>query len=366
MKVVIQNMSRVWGGNEKWLSILANGLLARGHDVIVSCPRGPVRERIEQLGIPTTAVRPRGVLDFVSGLAFAAWLRNEKPDALLMTSWHSVAWSALAARLARKPRVVLRQGIVRQAPARGARARALRNDVDAMIVNSPEIKREWLRSAPGFDPEKIHIVLNAIELRLSERETLRSKLRSELSVDDGTLLIGSAGNLFKRKGFDLLLRAFADSKVEAARLVIAGDGEERENLESLALELGVQDRVHWLGQRTDAAEVIAGLDIFVLSSSNEGMANVMLEAMAGGTPVIAFDISGVLTAIGESADRSAAGWIVPLSDISGLAGAIARVAELIANKSDEIPARVAEAAWRIESWFGTQRMVDECERILFQ
>jgi glycosyltransferase involved in cell wall biosynthesis len=365
MKLVIQNMSRVWGGNEKWLSIVAAGLSARGHDVVVSVPKGEVRDRLAKLGICTTSVRPRGVPDFVSGFFFAAWLRAQRPDAILLTSWHSIAWSAFAARLSRTPRVVVRQGIVRRAPSRGARALALRQEIDAMIVNSPEIKREWLESAPSFDAGKIHVVLNAIESRIAHRENHRRTLREELSVSDGELLIGSAGNLFKRKGLDILLRAFAHAKVDGARLVIAGDGAERQELESIARELGVEERVHWLGRRDDAPQVIAGLDMFVLSSSNEGMANVMLEAMAGGTPVVAFDISGVRTAIGATDDRPAAGWIVPAKDPTALTQTMMQLSREIKTASGDVDARVSEAAWRIENWFGTDRMVAECERILF-
>jgi glycosyltransferase involved in cell wall biosynthesis len=241
----------------------------------------------------------------------------------------------------------------------------LRKEVDAMIVNSPEIKREWLASAPSFDPDKIHVVLNAITSRVAERETHRSKLRRELHVSDDELLAGSAGNLFRRKGFDLLLRAFADSRIDRAHLVIAGAGAEREELEGIAREIGIADRVHWLGHRHDAPQVIAGLDMFVLSSSNEGMANVMLEAMAGGTPVVAFDISGVRTAIGPAGDRPQAGWIVAANDASALSDTMLQLSQEIRNGAYEVSARVEEAAWRIDNWFGTDRMVDECERILF-
>ena len=365
MKLVIQNMSRVWGGNEKWLSILASGLSARGHDVVVSVPKGDVRDRLAKLGIRTTSARPRGVVDFVSGLWFAGWLRAQRPDAILLTSWHSIAWSALAARLARRPRLVVRQGIVRRAPSRGARAHALRNEVDAMIVNSPEIKREWLASAPSFNPERIHVVLNAIESRLSKREEHRRRLRNELKVSDDQLLIGSAGNLFKRKGFDILLHAFAYSKVQGAHLVIVGGGAERQELEIIARGLGVEEKVHWLGHRDDAPQLIAGLDMFVLSSSNEGMANVMLEAMAGGTPVVAFDISGVRTAIGPTQDRRVAGWIVPANNPTALTQAMMQLSQQIRSEADDVKARVNEAAWRIENWFSTDRMICECERILF-
>ena len=77
MKIVIQNTARVWGGNEKWLTTLAGGLMARGHRVVVSCRRaGPVREELERRGIPTTGVRPGTYEDLPRGMRFLAWLRT--------------------------------------------------------------------------------------------------------------------------------------------------------------------------------------------------------------------------------------------------------------------------------------------------
>ena len=365
MKLVIQNMSRVWGGNEKWLSILAKALATKGHDVVVSCPRGPVRARLRAMDLRTTAFRPRSIADPLSGLSFAAWLRRERPDAVLMTSWHSVAWTTFAARIASVKRVVLRNGIVREAPSSGARSQALRHGVDALIVNAPEIRDVWTRSAPWFPPERVHIVLNSVKSRWADRDQLRRHLRSELGAGDGTLLVGSGGNLFRRKGFDILVRAFALASVDCSKLVIAGDGAQRRELERLSDTLGIADRVHWLGRRADAPRIIGGLDLFVLPSRNEGMANVMLEAMSAGVPVIASNISGVHTAIGATNERGPAGWIVDSFSDEAFASSIRDVAARIRESSHEVDARVTEAHWRIDNWFSRERMVRECEEILF-
>ena len=103
--------------------------------------------------------------------------------------------------------------------------------------------------------------------------------------------------------------------VSHARLVVAGDGPELAGLRERARELGIADRVHWLGHRDDVPGVLAGCGVFVLSSRNEGMANVMLEAMSVGTPVIATAISGVRTAVAADDGGSPAGWIVPPEDV---------------------------------------------------
>lgn len=364
MKLVIQNTSRVWGGNEKWLGNVAAGLASRGYDVVVSCRSGPVEEGIRKRGIRTTHFRPRGSIDIPSGVSFAAWLAHERPDALLMTSWRAITWAVWAARTARVSRVVLRQGIVRSFPDGGPRAAALRS-VDAVIANSEEIREVWEKSAPRGVRGRVRVVLNGIEPRSDTRNVARHKLRRELGLGHGALLIGGAGHLFPRKGFDFLLRAFSIAAIPDSHVAIAGDGDHLPSLQRLAAELGIVDRVHWLGNRENGPEVVAGLDLFVLSSHNEGMANVMLEAMAGGTPVIASDISGVQKAVGEMDGRGPAGWIVAPSDHVALAGAISSVGEMIRSGNDEVERRVREAHWRVDNWFSMSRMIDECEAILF-
>ena len=364
MKLVIQNTSRVWGGNEKWLGNVAAGLASRGHEVIVSCRSGPVEDGVHKRGIRTSRFRPRGSIDIASGVSFAAWLAYEKPDALLMTSWRALSWAVWAARIARVPRIVLRQGIVRQFPDGGPRAIALRS-VDTIIANSEEIRDVWESSAPAGVKGRVRVVLNGIKPRDDARVVAREKLRRELRLDAGTLLIGGAGHLFPRKGFDFLLRAFSVAAIPNAHVAIAGDGDHLPSLQRLAAELGIVDEVHWLGHRENGPEIVAGLDLFVLSSHNEGMANVMLEAMAGGTPVIASDISGAQKALGEVEGRSPAGWIVPPADHAALAKAMSTVGELIRTGSEEIDDHVKEAHWRIDNWFSMSRMIDECEAILF-
>lgn len=364
MKLVIHNAARVWGGNEKWMLMLARGLARRGHDVVVSCRRGgEVARRMEEVGIRTTHVRPGKGLDLPRAVRFAAWLRRERPDAVLLTSWRGAGWGAWAARRAGVPRVIVRLGIVR-VPRRLDAALWIRRRVDALIVNAPEIAHAWKARAAWFPPDRIHLVLNGIECAAVDRARAADRLRSVTGADAATLLIGAAGHVARRKGFDVLLDAFARADLPAARLVVAGDGPELPRLRERAREVGVADRVHWLGRRDDVPSVLAGCGAFVLSSRNEGMANVMLEAMSVGTPVIATDVSGVRTAIGVDDDGSSAGWIVPPDDADALAAALRDVATLLRDDPAAVRARADAALRRVRERFGVERMVEECESVL--
>jgi glycosyltransferase involved in cell wall biosynthesis len=258
----------------------------------------------------------------------------------------------------------MRLGIVREFPHSGPRSHALRS-IDALIVNSEEIRDSWLRTKPAGASDEVHVVLNTVTPRFDVRSALRRDLRAELAVDEDIILVGGAGHLAARKGFDILLRSFAKADVPRSLLVIIGDGESRADLETLAASLGIDDRVRFLGHRDNGAELIAGLDLFVLSSHNEGMANVMLEAMGAGVPVIAAEISGVRKAVAPIDGRDAAGWTFePASDAS-LALRIADAVSAIRGATPDLAARIAESRWRIENWFTTSRMIDECEAILF-
>ena len=365
MKLVIQNTSKVWGGNEKWLGTLAEGLIARGHDVIVSCAQGAVSAELGARGIPVTPFRPRGAIDFVSGLTFAAWLRGQHPDALLMTSWRPTAWTVAAAKAAGVPRIVVRLGIVREFPGRTPKGVAL-HSVDEVIVNSDEIRDVWTRSAPASLRARVSVVMNGVRSRRADREQSRALLRKELALAESTVLIGGAGHVAPRKGFDRLIRAFGEAGIPDSRLAILGDGAHRAELERIAREIGVADRVVWLGHRDDGAGVIAAFDLFVLSSDNEGMANVMLEAMAAGVPVVAHDISGVRKAIGASDDRQQAGWIVDPSGPADLARALVTACDTLRRNPEFFSAIGEEGHWRARNWFSPERMVEECERILFR
>jgi glycosyltransferase involved in cell wall biosynthesis len=366
MKLIIHNGAKVWGGNEKSTLLLAEALAARGHDVRVSCRRGgEVARRVEARGVPVAHARPGRGADLPRGVRFAAWLARERPDAVLLTSWRCGGWGAWATRRACPARVVVRLGIVRT-PSRWSEALPFRRWVDRMIVNAPEIAEAWAREAPWFPAARIHMVLNGIRPDPVDRAAAAASLRAELGVGAGTLLVGAAGIVSHRKGFDVLLDAFARAALPDARVVLAGDGPELAALRRRAAERGIADRVHWLGHRDDVPRVLAGCGVFVLPSRNEGMANVMLEAMAGGTPVIASDVSGVRTALAADVDGGdPAGWIVPAGDPDALAVALRDFDHLWRDQPALVHARGEQALRRIRGRFGIDRMAAESEAVLF-
>ena len=195
-----------------------------------------------------------------------------------------------------------------------------------------------------------------------DHEKLKTNLEHWNQTDlTGYLILGSTGE-FPHLTVDEKLKVIETTRdtMSSEKLLLVGTGEEEANLRAQAAALGIESRVRFAGERGDVPRVLGACDLFVLSSHNEGMANVMLEAMAAGVPVAAFDVSGVRDALGPRDGRPAAGWIVPPADADALAAALRGA---LANP-DDAAARVAEASWRVRHWFSIDRMVDEAEAVL--
>lgn len=143
--------------------------------------------------------------------------------------------------------------------------------------------------AMGVDPDHVTVLRNGVDLKLF-RPMDRQASRRRLGLDGPTLI--SVGHLIERKGHHLIVEAMPS--LPGFTLLIAGEGPERANLERRIAELNLSDRVQLLGSRPHAElpELYGAADALVLASSREGWANVLLEAMACGTPAIATPIWG--------------------------------------------------------------------------
>lgn len=142
----------------------------------------------------------------------------------------------------------------------------------------------------GVEAERVTVLRNGVDLAMFHPAAQRQALREKLGLTRETLL--SVGHLVERKGHDLVIRALTD--LPGMELLIAGDGEEEARLKRLAADIGVAERVRFLGavSHERLREYYGAVDVLVLASSREGWANVLLESMACGTPVVATRVWG--------------------------------------------------------------------------
>jgi glycosyltransferase involved in cell wall biosynthesis len=184
----------------------------------------------------------------------------------------------------------------------------------------------------------------------------RAELRREIGVNTEPL-VTMVGRLVPIKNHDLFLRLAARlvEQGSKARFLVVGGGSEESRLRGLAVELGLADRVHFLGWRSDLERIYAGSDLVVLTSINEGTPVCLIEALAAGRAVVATDVGGVSDVL----EQGRLGRLVPAGDLDGL---VTAVAELLENseRRAELGATGPEVARRR---FGVERLLYDVETL---
>jgi glycosyltransferase involved in cell wall biosynthesis len=148
-------------------------------------------------------------------------------------------------------------------------------------------------------------------------KTPRAEWRAKEGFEESDVLFGCVARFAPQKNHALMLQSFAQGPASdpRAHLVLSGAGGLLEPVKALARDLGLVDRVHFLGVRTDIPDVLAAMDVFVLSSDWEGNPLSVIEAMAAGLPTVSTAAGGVP----ELIESGKEGFVVPLGDLDGLA-----------------------------------------------
>jgi glycosyltransferase involved in cell wall biosynthesis len=151
-----------------------------------------------------------------------------------------------------------------------------------------ELAGEWFYSKKIRASKNYRLIPNAIDTeKFLFSEKARCELREEWGIEN-ELVIGNIGRLHSQKNQGFLLEIFSEIlKKRDARLVICGDGEEKENLQNKAEALGISDKILFLGVRSDVQRLYSAFDVFLLPSLYEGLGIVLIEAQASGLPSFA-------------------------------------------------------------------------------
>jgi glycosyltransferase involved in cell wall biosynthesis len=211
-----------------------------------------------------------------------------------------------------------------------------------VIAVSSDIKHQLIRH--GADPNRIEVILNTIDPAMFRRDpSRRASARLAVGLPVEGFVIGAVGRLERGKRFDLLIDAFAP--VAALRadvfLVIAGGGNLRDDLQARIDRLKIANQCRLLGHYTDIAGLHHAFDLLVQSSESEGTPNVVLEAMAMETPLIATDVGGTR----ELARDGVHALVIPKHDLRALQRAI----EAVLRDQPAAAARAAVARRRVET-----------------
>lgn len=316
------------GGAERVMVNLARAFAGQGLDVdvVVAQNEGPSAS-LDSQGLNVVDLRSRRLLSSLPGLV--RYLKRESPRVMLSALPHVNVIAVLARALARTPtRVVLSEHVnasVSAAQASRLRARALPffmrlayPQADAIVAVSDGVADD-LATFIRVDRARITRIYNPI---VSPRllELAGATVEHPWFAPGQPPVVLGAGRLTLQKDFANLLRAFAAIRSRRpARLVLLGEGNERRNLESLAEELGVRADFALLGDVDNPFRYMARAAVFVLSSRWEGFGNVLVEAMACGTPVVSTDCP---SGPGEILEGGRYGTLVAVAEPAALAQAI--------------------------------------------
>jgi glycosyltransferase involved in cell wall biosynthesis len=348
------------GGAERLVAGLATELQAAGCDnlvIMLAGGEGWLSNELAGTGVTLAQLelREAGFRTWVRLLAET--LRRYRPAVAHSHEFMMAVHGALGARRARVPHLITMHGgryyaerLRRRAALRGAAT------LSGALVSVSEAVGQHLSRDLWLRRSRILSVPNGVRWVPAQRSSLRQELR--LAPTDRLLL--AVGNLYPVKGHSHLIDALAllaDSHA-SVHLAIAGRGNLAEALQVRARALGLADRVHLLGLRSDIPSLLAGADIFVLPSLAEGLPLALLEAMFAGRPIVASDVGEVRVVL----NGGEAGLLVQPGNAAELARALG---SLLADPNEG--GRLGQrAALRAASEYASSRMVERYARLYFE
>ena len=309
------------GGSERQLFELARRLVGGRCEPFVYClsqevePFGP---RLAAAGVPLRVLPRHRSYEFRRIRGLARMLREDRIDLVHSLSLHANFYALLAILLAgRRPFLtsnrVVDQGCGRfEAWVNGFVFRRSRR----VIVNS-RAGREFTSRFFRVRPEQIEIVLNGVDLEPFRHPIDAAAARASLGWPAAAPVAALVGRVDAQKRVDRFLEVArrVSRRLPEARFVVIGDGPLLTGLRRTARESGLDPQVLFAGPRDDVPQVMAAMDLLVLTSAFEGLPNAVLEAMAAGRPVVATDVGGCRELIVDGVT----GYLAPPDDVDGLA-----------------------------------------------
>lgn len=347
------------GGAESVFATLVAG--ARGSRAMGVVPYdGWLAATLRERHCEPVVVTNTGAFDVAYLRRVLELIRRERIDVLCAHLFGAAVYGAVLSALSRVPLVSVLHGVsdyASNARFAGLKTWLVRNRSEALVFVSESL-RSTLAPAMRVPSGKTRIIYNGSDTsRLAPNRNM--DLRRRLTLPDGSIVIGSLGNIRAAKGYDVLIEAARTLCARDARIHFVIAGQPQEPLQSTLVErrreYGLEQRVHFLGMQRDAAAFLNGIDIFLLPSKSEGFSIACVEAMACELPIVATRCGGPE----EILEHEVTGLLVAPSQPLEIAAALT---SLIADAS--LRARLAGNARRHAlATFGQDRMLSAYETL---
>lgn len=319
LRVLHLNTERGWRGGERQTLWLAQALARLGHQSFVAGrPDQPLVQRARERGLPVVRCEPLAEYDPLAARRLRRMLRRLQIDVVHAHTAHAVALAALATLRTTVPFVASRRvdfHLSNNPVSRWKYARA------TAIIAISDAVRDILVS-DGVPRERIDVVNSGVDLSRTIAPASAETLAA-LAIPAGAPLAVQVAQFVGHKHPENFVRAVAVARrtVPALHGLMVGDGPLRPEVERAIAEEGQEGFVHLAGYRTDADQLMASATVAMLSSREEGMGSVLLDALAFGKPVVATRAGG----IPEVVEHERSGLLAPVEDAEALGAALARV-----------------------------------------
>lgn len=320
----VENLNR--GGLERVVINLAVEQKRAGHECQVVClfDKGTLADELDVHGIAVHSCDKQTGADLRCLLRLRGFLRRHGTEILhthnMIPHYHAVL-AGLGLPIRRILNTRHGMGALRASSRREWFYRRCMPWTD-VVVTVCDRARQDIVARRMLPPDKLVVVPNGIHIERFAPATQQARraLTDQLELPPGTRLIGSVGRLNWAKDLVTLLRAYAKvaARFDDSVLLLIGDGGERQKLMDAAGEIGVAERVRFLGDRGDVAQLLQGLDLYAMSSISEGYSIALLEACASGLPIVTTDVGGNAEIVRDHVN----GCIVPARDPDAMAAAM--------------------------------------------
>jgi glycosyltransferase involved in cell wall biosynthesis len=335
MRILFLNFKKFWGGGEKMTLTLAQGALARGHEVyFLVHPGAPLLERLQSIGIPVDGVSYRNPLKL-----FSTYWKRGPFDVIATQSDQEIRYAYYLALFSDTP-IVTRLGVSDRYSVNFLQKLLHGMTVQVNFTNY-QLGLQMLAEVYGKKLHRPVLLPNGVQTPPCESHNPRL----DLGLPQDALVVGMVGRLEERKGCRLLLSAFQSLAPRFANLhlILAGDGGLFDEMQRQAGEC-----IHVLGFMESIGDVLRCLDILALPVLwGEGTSNAVLEAMSLGCPVVASNDGGMKDIVQDGAT----GLLVQKGSQQALESALARLI-----KDEDLRRRLGKAG---QAWVQEHRSIEQ-------
>ena len=332
--------------------------------VVVSIiPIAEIGKKIQNSGIRVLSLNAKFKYNPFIFFKLISILKKEKPQILHSFLFHSILLGRIVGRICKVPIII--SSIHSEYIGGFLRNRLLQitDSLDDVVTIVSQKASETMLKSKTASANKLLVIYNGIDLNkfIFQDKKTREEIRKELNLKKDDKVLISIGRLFKAKGYPYLIEAIKilKSKYPDIKLLIIGEGEEKNKLETQTRELNLEKNKYFLGRKENVSNCLNASDIFILASLWEGFGLAIVEAMACGLPVITTNVGG----IPEIIQDKISGLLVDPKDSEILAQKIDYLLNLDADSRERL---ILKGRKIVEQKFSLEKMITKYEELYYK